>query len=592
MSRLVPVLPDRRGSRELDVIFVHGLGGDFADTWSFDEFDTYWPEWIAANNPNYFVWSYSYPASPTNWKGHTTPIVDRAFSLHSDMLAEECGAVPIVFICHSLGGLVVKQLLRNTKELTSEEMPPDPILKNTAGIVFFGTPHQGADHAKLLSAFSLLTRTTVTIEELENDDRRLSELNMWFVNHFGALGCETLVFQETKPTKLLGASLGMIVDATSSNPGIPNVLPIPLDEDHITLCKFPDQNHPTFKRVLQLLRKVITRASKMQTTVAADIAIDIGVSNQYPLLNFAWQITADSSRTASYKLTRSNGRIRIASHMPYIEDFREGRELSPISYVWSPFRWLFPTLEVKIVNNSDKMISITELVFNVKSSRPRNETLLVIRDTNYEPGCLIIVNEGSAPARAVELAFDVFPFGEATPDGGPYEFDVTVGDIITESATIVLSDEDVTRLANRDARIAASVKEYKLVEIAGQMRWTADDGKFNRIRFSAAIFCGPRSYGLFTPPSGHYSIMLKGWGESYFESVHLSQDIAPGAADRFQVVVGAPCWSDHEIELTIRGIPRVNLELDNLQLEIFIPRSQTHRTHIIEAMKPAVNDQK
>jgi hypothetical protein len=49
---------------------------------------------------------------------------------------------PVLFIAHSLGGIVVKEMLRRGSR--SQEYLHN-IFDSTAGIMFFGTPHGGAD---------------------------------------------------------------------------------------------------------------------------------------------------------------------------------------------------------------------------------------------------------------------------------------------------------------------------------------------------------------------------------------------------------------------------------------------------------------
>ena len=49
---------------------------------------------------------------------------------------------PIVFICHSLGGLFVQRAL-----LYSDESPDilyNEVVDSTAGVIFMGTPHRGS----------------------------------------------------------------------------------------------------------------------------------------------------------------------------------------------------------------------------------------------------------------------------------------------------------------------------------------------------------------------------------------------------------------------------------------------------------------
>ncbi len=53
---------------------------------------------------------------------------------------------PIVFICHSLGGLVVKQALVTAK-LNDKY---NNIIQGTRGMVFFGTPHRGGNGASVV----------------------------------------------------------------------------------------------------------------------------------------------------------------------------------------------------------------------------------------------------------------------------------------------------------------------------------------------------------------------------------------------------------------------------------------------------------
>lgn len=53
---------------------------------------------------------------------------------------------PIVFVCHSLGGLVVKQALIVANSYKHNERHPTlaAIFMHTAGVIFMGTPHRGS----------------------------------------------------------------------------------------------------------------------------------------------------------------------------------------------------------------------------------------------------------------------------------------------------------------------------------------------------------------------------------------------------------------------------------------------------------------
>lgn len=57
---------------------------------------------------------------------------------------------PLIFIAHSLGGIVVKELLRQSDGFQIHHTHLHQVYKATAAVMFFGTPHSGADPRGLL----------------------------------------------------------------------------------------------------------------------------------------------------------------------------------------------------------------------------------------------------------------------------------------------------------------------------------------------------------------------------------------------------------------------------------------------------------
>src|SRR4051794_28126626 len=112
MTRLIKIAGWNEGTR-LNVVFVHGLGGHAYDTWQRRAEGTLWPAWLCRDVPGVAAWSLAYQAPPTNWLGTGMPIQDRARNVLECLLGQpELRHRPVVFVCHSLGGLVVKQALR------------------------------------------------------------------------------------------------------------------------------------------------------------------------------------------------------------------------------------------------------------------------------------------------------------------------------------------------------------------------------------------------------------------------------------------------------------------------------------------------
>jgi hypothetical protein len=114
MSRLIKIA-GFAGTPRASVIFVHGLGGHAYDTWRRDtkkeaaEDASFWPIWLAQDVPGISVYTLAYEAPASNWLGTSMPLQDRAVNV-SEILLSKAGLKtgPIVFICHSLGGLIVK----------------------------------------------------------------------------------------------------------------------------------------------------------------------------------------------------------------------------------------------------------------------------------------------------------------------------------------------------------------------------------------------------------------------------------------------------------------------------------------------------
>ncbi|WP_291995475.1 alpha/beta hydrolase [Candidatus Accumulibacter sp. ACC003] len=101
--------------RAMDVVFVHGLGGDSWTTWMADKdnIGSFWPNWLAEDVPGLGIWTLGYAASGSKWKEESMPLADRGNQVLDLLSIEGLGQRPLAFISHSMGGIVVKQILRN-----------------------------------------------------------------------------------------------------------------------------------------------------------------------------------------------------------------------------------------------------------------------------------------------------------------------------------------------------------------------------------------------------------------------------------------------------------------------------------------------
>lgn len=254
MSEILAVSGCENLERIGDVVFVHGLGGDARGTWhpqgKRDGDNDFWPAWLGQDLPNVGIWTLQYEVAPFAWKGTTMPLVDRATNILTLLEVHDFGPRPIVFITHSLGGLLVKQMLRHARELGSPEWKD--IAQQVRGIVFLSTPHSGADLANWVNYLGTILRASVSVDELRANDPSLRELNIWFRNNFQLLGISVQVYCEKQKTQGI-----LVVDETSADPGISGVIPVPMGANHISICRPDSQNSLIYMRAKRFISRCL-----------------------------------------------------------------------------------------------------------------------------------------------------------------------------------------------------------------------------------------------------------------------------------------------------------------------------------------------
>jgi pimeloyl-ACP methyl ester carboxylesterase len=255
LSRLHCVSDASRKARGA-VVFVHGLGGDAFATWRARERDDdFWPAWLAKDLPEFDIWTVEYEASPSTWLGSAMSIPDRAANLLAWFETERLHERPLVFVGHSLGGLVIKQFLRLCADRPGTAM--GRLVAATQGVVLLATPNTGSDLASWMDRLRVVLGASSAIKDLQSESPYLRELNGWYRERIPREDIATLVFAETRPTKGL-----MVVEQTSADPGIPGVLPVPVDADHLSIVKPSDRGELVYKRVRQFIEEQIPSPAK------------------------------------------------------------------------------------------------------------------------------------------------------------------------------------------------------------------------------------------------------------------------------------------------------------------------------------------
>lgn len=167
---------------EADIVMIHGISGDPDRTFAIERGDQYWPCLLAREGPQ-SIYSVNenclQPIRVLSVKhalslDHCPPVDTILEDLYNAFILAQVGRKPVVFIVHSMGGLVIKRLLRRSEQ--DEEYPY--LWLNTRGVVFLGTPHLGAANAALPQ---IVGAKSPAVQYLR-PSKQLTELNNWYLS--------------------------------------------------------------------------------------------------------------------------------------------------------------------------------------------------------------------------------------------------------------------------------------------------------------------------------------------------------------------------------------------------------------------------
>ena len=187
-------LSEKSEAKTVDVVAVHGIMGDPFETWKHENGNIWLRDFLAKDLPFARVMTYGYDSAVAFSKG-VGNVEDKARSLLNQLSAERAtsgsegrNGRPIVFICHSLGGIIVKKAMVLAHERNSEPDFKD-ILDNTKAMAFLSVPHKGSDTAwwgtfgaNILNSASLGTSTNKKlIKDLKKHSPALMDISKQFV---------------------------------------------------------------------------------------------------------------------------------------------------------------------------------------------------------------------------------------------------------------------------------------------------------------------------------------------------------------------------------------------------------------------------
>ncbi|CAG4942368.1 unnamed protein product [Colias eurytheme] len=217
-----------------------------------------WPkDWLPKDCKNLRILGINYWTSLSEWLEHcplqNTDIATRASELIPTLVDAGVGKKNLVWLTHSMGGLIVKQLLIQASEC--QDPNTKQLCDYTKAIVFYSTPHKGSALATMPRAAAAVLWPSQDVRQLQENSPVLLKIHNAFIKYADHYGWETISFAETLPTPVTAFKVPIhFVQPDSADLGRGVFYQLPLD--HLSICKPATRQSILYTTVLNVLKRV------------------------------------------------------------------------------------------------------------------------------------------------------------------------------------------------------------------------------------------------------------------------------------------------------------------------------------------------
>ncbi|MCJ1467841.1 hypothetical protein MMC07_006466 [Pseudocyphellaria aurata] len=268
----------------LDIVAIHGLNGHREKTWTVG--DVNWlRDFLPADIPNARILTWGYDANThSSTQISVQYLYNHATTLVSDLCLKrrltKTRNRPIIFVAHSLGGIVVKSALIHSDAARHGAVEEHRSIKlSTYGILFMGTPHQGGSGVQLGQL--MLNVASVFVKADDNILKHLERDSEWLQQQLGQYGPISKDFvtkfaYESYPTRVaLGKTILVVPYASAIIPGIADAESIAIPADHINMVKFASREDGGYEKVAGHLILLADEAPGAVGTIWAKQALSL-----------------------------------------------------------------------------------------------------------------------------------------------------------------------------------------------------------------------------------------------------------------------------------------------------------------------------
>ncbi|KAK4180059.1 ankyrin repeat-containing domain protein [Triangularia setosa] len=194
----------------------------------------------------------------------------KGFMTELEAMRRSAASRPLLFIAHSLGGIMVKEVLRQAYNNRNHHLQFKRIFDSTVGIMFFGTPHRGSDPRGLVVGTIERLAKGVGFQANQHvvntllPDSECRQLRDEFNLVLQEQNYIIYSFQEGVLFPGLGRK---VVENDSSYLNFPKTeTTVPIWKDHREMCRFPSLNDTEYRKVEAALAHIAEQVSKIQST--------------------------------------------------------------------------------------------------------------------------------------------------------------------------------------------------------------------------------------------------------------------------------------------------------------------------------------
>ncbi|KAF2193637.1 hypothetical protein K469DRAFT_691167 [Zopfia rhizophila CBS 207.26] len=246
----------------VDIVFIHGLTGNAFKTWLCKENGVHWPrDLLKRDIDKARLMTFGYDADVVNFFSHAD--LDDISGFAEGLLGALAGfrvgleGRPLVFVVHSLGGLVLQRALSLSR--SRQEKHLQSVETSTVGICFLGTPHHGshaAEWGSYLAYFSQLIKPTNSslVEALKPNSSTLGFIQRDFHQLLERRKQEGRPVEIVCFYEVLPVIRSVVVPKGSA---ILHPYPAyPLHSNHMDMTKFSDTKNDGYRTIVRELQRL------------------------------------------------------------------------------------------------------------------------------------------------------------------------------------------------------------------------------------------------------------------------------------------------------------------------------------------------